>query len=141
MNKCQKHNRDFEEFCPLCHLEEQPPIRVQPVVSRRFPLMTSHPERFVCEQIPWLPWELLAPHNEQAKINHCGQDLEKLASRGGLSACEAVAILEDTRYRERWPKQIITPEERRERVIEANNRLWEIWNAASGAPGLDGGVQ
>lgn len=32
MNKRQKHNRDFEEFCPLCHLEEQPPIRVQPVV-------------------------------------------------------------------------------------------------------------
>lgn len=41
-----------------------------------------------------LPWDIIAPHAERAFRNH-GQSLELLASRGGLSPCEAVAILED----------------------------------------------
>jgi hypothetical protein len=42
-----------------------------------------------------VPWAMIAAHNKQAKLNHCGQDLEHLAKRGGLSACEALAILDD----------------------------------------------
>ena len=34
--------------------------------------------------------------------NHGGQNLEKLASRGGLSACEAIAILKDMDYYAMW---------------------------------------
>lgn len=41
-----------------------------------------------------LPWDIIAPHAQRAFLNH-GQSLEPLASRGGLSPCEAVAILED----------------------------------------------
>ncbi len=41
-----------------------------------------------------LPWSIIEPHEAQALKNH-GQTLERLAERGGLSACEAVAILED----------------------------------------------
>jgi len=36
-----------------------------------------------------IPWNIIAPHEAQALINHCGQDLQKLASRGGLGPCEA----------------------------------------------------
>ena len=42
-----------------------------------------------------IPWDLIAPHEAQALNNHCGQTLERLAQRAGLSHCEAVAILED----------------------------------------------
>jgi len=42
-----------------------------------------------------ITWAMIEPHEKQAQLNHCGQSLEKLAKRGGLSACEAIAILED----------------------------------------------
>ncbi len=41
-----------------------------------------------------IPWDVIAPHEAQAQRNHY-QSLERLAERGGLSVCEAVAILED----------------------------------------------
>lgn len=44
-----------------------------------------------------LPWEMIEPHAKQAYSNH-SQTLERLAERGGLSPCEAVAILEDRRW-------------------------------------------
>ena len=57
-----------------------------------------------------VPWALLVPHEEQARSNHGGQSLKRLAERGGLSACEALAVLEDRRWR-RMPS------------AEANGRL------------------
>lgn len=45
-----------------------------------------------------IPWAMISPHELQAKANHCGQDLAKLASRGGLSPCEALAILDDRKW-------------------------------------------
>ena len=45
-----------------------------------------------------IPWALIAPQEAQAKENH-GQSLERLASRGGLSPAEAVAVLEGHGYR------------------------------------------
>ena len=41
------------------------------------------------------PYVLLKPHERQAKLNHCGQSLEEMRKRGGLSPQEMVAILED----------------------------------------------
>ncbi len=35
-----------------------------------------------------VPWEVIGPHRKQAERNHCGQTLEELASRGGLSPME-----------------------------------------------------
>lgn len=46
-----------------------------------------------------IPWDMVAPHERQALMNHGGQSLERLAERGGLSACEAVAVLEDRQWR------------------------------------------
>lgn len=40
-----------------------------------------------------IPWSAIAPHEAQALKNHCGQDLAKLASRGGLSSEEAIATI------------------------------------------------
>jgi hypothetical protein len=45
-----------------------------------------------------IPWDMIAPHARQAFINH-GQSLEIIARRGGLSPCEALAVLEDRAYR------------------------------------------
>lgn len=45
-----------------------------------------------------LPMAMFTPHEKQAQTNH-GQSLDGLAARGGLSACEAVAILEDRPWR------------------------------------------
>lgn len=41
------------------------------------------------------PSILLAPHEERAMRNHGGQTLQRLRERGGLTADEMVAILED----------------------------------------------
>ncbi|CCJ07038.1 Hypothetical protein BN69_1587 [Methylocystis sp. SC2] len=45
-----------------------------------------------------VPMSLLSAHEAQALTNH-GQSLAQPRSRGGLSACEAVAILEDRPWR------------------------------------------
>ncbi len=44
-----------------------------------------------------IPWEMIAPHERQARANH-GQSLERLAERGGLAACEALDIIEGRRW-------------------------------------------
>jgi hypothetical protein len=45
-----------------------------------------------------IPWAMIAPHEPQALWNHCGQSLERLAQRGGLAPCEAIAVLEDRKW-------------------------------------------
>lgn len=49
-----------------------------------------------------IPWSFIAPHGAQAYANH-RQTLERLAERGGLSPCEAVAVLEDRPWRAMAP--------------------------------------
>ena len=46
-----------------------------------------------------VPWPVVAAHTEQAKKNHGGQSLERIAARGGLSPTELAAVLEDRRWR------------------------------------------
>lgn len=40
-----------------------------------------------------IPWEAIAPYDGQAKYNHGGQSLERLAERGGLSPLEAYLVM------------------------------------------------
>jgi hypothetical protein len=54
-----------------------------------------------------VPWQLLAPHESQALRNH-SQTLKRLAERGGLAPCEAVAILEDRPWRPMTLQQAYT---------------------------------
>lgn len=46
-----------------------------------------------------IPWAMIAPHEAQAQANH-SQSLKRLDERGGLSAAEALAVLQDRRYRD-----------------------------------------
>ncbi|MFC5391644.1 hypothetical protein [Bosea vestrisii] len=78
------------------------------MICRMFPiLLSSVRSADVARQIrdasfPFVvagcPFALIAKHEAQALTNH-GQTLERLAERGGLSAAEAVAVLEDRAYR------------------------------------------
>ena len=43
----------------------------------------------------FIPWAMIETHDQQCNLNHGGQNLESIAQRGGLSRCEAVAVLED----------------------------------------------
>ena len=59
--------------------------------------LKGHTKRFPIMNGPDIPWAIIAPHETQAHVNH-SQDLNELASRGGLSACEAVAVIEDRKW-------------------------------------------
>jgi len=43
----------------------------------------------------FVPWHMMSLHEGQAKINHCWQDLNRLASRGGCSMLEIYYICHD----------------------------------------------
>lgn len=47
-----------------------------------------------------IDWNLIAPHEEQAMENHCGQTLEQLARRHGLSWYELLCVLLDKPFTE-----------------------------------------
>lgn len=77
--------------------------------NRIFPILTSYSvdprearQKGRCFVIVGLPWEMIAPHEEQAQRNH-SQTLKRLADRGGLSECEAVAVLEDRPWKRMDP--------------------------------------
>ncbi len=66
--------------------------------NRPFPIIQGSAERFDPSGAPEsIPWGLLEPHEAQAVRNH-SQSLRRLAERGGLSTCEAIAVIEDRRW-------------------------------------------
>lgn len=64
-----------------------------------------------------IPWAMIEPHAEQADKNHY-QSLARLADRGGLSACEALAVLED-RPHSRLPEPVA------QHRLQAEIKEWE----------------
>jgi hypothetical protein len=65
-----------------------------------FPVLMDSSERKKYPNCPHsVPWELVAPHEEQAMRNH-DQTLKRLAERGGLDPCELFCVLEDLTWRE-----------------------------------------
>lgn len=87
--------------------------------NKVFPILGTNPKEYI-------PWDSIVPHENQAWINH-GQSLEKLASRGGLSWCEALAVLRDSKFIE------MPEEEAKEKVLELlPNQEWIVpvtWEA------------
>jgi hypothetical protein len=67
-----------------------------------------------------IPWSVLEPHEAQAQKNH-SQTLKRLASRGGLSPCEAIAIILDRP----WSK--VPQEWARAKILLI---LWDKYKAA-----------
>lgn len=47
-----------------------------------------------------IDWNLIAPHEKQAMENHCGQTLDRLARRHGLSWYELLCVLLDKPFTE-----------------------------------------
>lgn len=68
----------------------------------------------------FIPWEMIAPHEAQSKINH-QQSLERIAQRGGFSRCEAIAILEDRQ----WTSIDV---ETADRQLKEMVKQWELKN-------------
>lgn len=69
-----------------------------------------------------VPFAMLVPHEQQALFNH-RQSLDRLASRGGLSAVEALDIIEGRRWASSSPG--IDTEQRLINKVRA-------WRAAQG---------
>lgn len=63
------------------------------------PLLTSN-DRDEYFLLKGIPWDLIAPFEAQAQSNHGQQTLERLKARGGLSASEALAIIEGRGWHE-----------------------------------------
>lgn len=59
------------------------PSASAPPAPRMFPIMRG----------PAIPWAMIEPHEFQCQLNHY-QSLERLAQRGGLSAQEAIYVLD-----------------------------------------------
>ncbi len=57
-----------------------------------YPILGTRPQQYI-------PRGLLIPHENQAWTNH-GQTLSELEQRGGLSWAEALAIIEDKKWRD-----------------------------------------
>ncbi len=51
-----------------------------------------------------IPLSMISPHERQAKANHY-QSLKRLADRGGLAPCEALAVLDDRNWKEMDPEE------------------------------------
>ena len=87
-------------------------------MDKEFPILKSNGAT--------IPWESIATHEAQALRNH-GQSLEKLASRGGLSWCEALAVLRDSKF------TAMPEEEAKEKVLALlPNQEWIVpvtWEA------------
>lgn len=88
--------------------------------TREFPIMGGW-SRARHATIPGstIPWDMIAPHEEQAKANHAGQSLEGLAARGGLDRSEAIAVLTDRAW-ERMDE---------DRAVEVLSALVDAWIA------------
>lgn len=66
---------------------------------RMFPVLCQVSRKEKVGQWPTeIPWAMLVPHEAQAKWNH-DQSLVTLASRGGLSPAEMLAVLDDKPFR------------------------------------------
>lgn len=64
-------------------------VRMIYMIERKFPILSDGVD---------IPWTIMELHNKQAWENH-GQSLEQLAKRGGLCWSEALAVLEDRKYK------------------------------------------
>ena len=59
--------------------------------EKKFPILETNES---------IDWNLIAPHEKQAMENHCGQTLEQLARRHGLSWYELLCVLLDKSFTE-----------------------------------------
>ena len=67
-------------------------------------------ERYPITGGPSIAWSVMLPFDDQCKRNHSGQDLKEIAGRGGLSALEAVCIVNNWNWykegRKEWKTEL-----------------------------------
>lgn len=78
-----------------------------------------------------VPWQMLAPHELQAKANH-GQTLQRLAERGGLSWAEMLCVLEGCSWGER---RALTDEQAKPKVLAIVTEYEKLGLIAGGQNG------
>ncbi len=98
--------RDRSWVCKSCKLERDRLVepacfrcgacsscaRTHQCRPRRFPILQGLREEEL--DVPRsIPWEAIAPHEDQALQNHCGQSLEDLARRGGPDPSEVFLVV------------------------------------------------
>lgn len=87
---------------------------------KTFPIMASMAEqREIRKGVPLrteIPWDVIAPFEKFAMANH-DQTLERLAERGGLSPCEAIAVMEGRKWRQMDPGAARS-------ILESHVRVW-----------------
>jgi hypothetical protein len=86
--------------CPNPIAEETYVLDLKPSISdKEFPILMSYDarKRYNCPRS--VPWEFVAPHEDQALVNH-RQSLERLAERGGLDPLELLCVLDGKHWRE-----------------------------------------
>lgn len=82
-----------------------------------------------------IDWNLIAPHEKQAMENHCGQTLEQLARRHGLSWYELLCVLLDKpfteveydkekNYKELCQMALVSEEVKQYRAIGTPEECW-----------------
>lgn len=59
---------------------------------KTFPILGAYPGR--------VPYDFVKQFEDRAKKNHCGQDIDDLASRGGLSWQELYYVIKDMQFNE-----------------------------------------
>lgn len=72
--------------------------RAKEMKTKFFPVLLSNEDLKRFPDVPrFIPWSELQPFEDQAVYNH-SQDLEQLASRGGLCPVEIYYVM----HRQRW---------------------------------------
>lgn len=88
--RCPFVSEVVTELGPMCRDHSRPLLF--PVLKPRWGMGKS---AGFADAPDHVPWEFVKPHERQARANHGGQSLARLAERGGLSVDELVAVLED----------------------------------------------
>jgi len=93
-----------------------------------FQIQRPYELRNVVDRMPkYVPWAFMRPHDQQARRNHGGQTLARLAERGGLSVKEALAVV----LGREWNREIeIMP---REQAVEQFLAILEAWQKSQGS--------
>jgi hypothetical protein len=107
-------NRDLPSFTPSMlaktHLQH-----------KKFPVLRGGHKKTIPEALDYVPWPMLQPHEKHAEKNH-QQTLQVLASRGGLSPQEIVAIMKGSSWEE---MKTIGCEEAERTIIEMTEHWYD----------------
>lgn len=104
-------------------------LDVKPTASdKEFPIMLHNRHKYPrCPRS--VPWGFVAPHEDQALINH-SQTLERLAERSGLDPLELLCVLDGKHWSELGLGSKRATRSQLEAAIDQIVRKLDAWNSA-----------